>query len=57
MEQFPALNANYFDKQIARRLQMQEPPRILVLYGSVRERSYSRFAAEEAGRLLAAMGA
>ena len=57
MEQFPALNANYFDKQIARRLQMQEPPRILILYGSVRERSYSRFAAEEAGRLLAAMGA
>lgn len=28
------------------------PPRILVLYGSIRERSYSRFAAEEAGRLL-----
>jgi arsenical resistance protein ArsH len=32
-------------------------PRILILYGSVRERSYSRFAAEEAGRLLAKMGA
>lgn len=30
----------------------QHPPRILVLYGSIRERSYSRFAAEEAGRLL-----
>lgn len=28
------------------------PPRILVLYGSIRARSYSRFAAEEAGRLL-----
>ena len=28
------------------------PPRILVLYGSIRERSYSRLAAEEAGRLL-----
>jgi arsenic resistance protein ArsH len=28
------------------------PPRILMLYGSIRERSYSRFAAEEAGRLL-----
>ena len=28
------------------------PPRILVLHGSIRERSYSRFAAEEAGRLL-----
>lgn len=28
------------------------PPRILVLYGSIRERSFSRLAAEEAGRLL-----
>ncbi|MEF2553905.1 arsenical resistance protein ArsH [Aurantimonas sp. A2-1-M11] len=28
------------------------PPRVLVLYGSIRERSYSRFVAEEAGRLL-----
>jgi len=32
-------------------------PRILMLYGSVRERSYSRLATEEAGRLLTAMGA
>lgn len=32
-------------------------PRILILYGSVRQRSYSRFAAEEAGRLLSEMGA
>lgn len=30
----------------------QHAPRILVLYGSLRERSYSRFVAEEAGRLL-----
>ncbi len=28
------------------------PPRILILYGSLRERSYSRLLAEEAGRLL-----
>ena len=28
------------------------PPRILILYGSLRERSYSRLAAEEAGRAL-----
>ena len=28
------------------------PPRILILYGSLRERSYSRLVAEEAGRLL-----
>lgn len=57
MEQFPSLNSECFDKQIAERLAMQEPPRILILYGSVRERSYSRFAAEEAGRLLTSMGA
>ncbi len=33
------------------------PPRILLLYGSLRERSYSRLLAEEAARLLAAFGA
>jgi arsenic resistance protein ArsH len=32
-------------------------PRILLLYGSVRERSYSRLASEEAARLLQGMGA
>ncbi|WP_136068266.1 arsenical resistance protein ArsH [Modicisalibacter radicis] len=32
--------------------QPRHPPRILVLYGSLRERSYSRLVAEEAGRLL-----
>ena len=31
-------------------------PRILLLYGSVRERSYSRLVSEEAARLLQAMG-
>ncbi|MFK8033268.1 MAG: arsenical resistance protein ArsH [Hyphomicrobiales bacterium] len=35
----------------------QHPPRILLLYGSLRERSYSRLVAEEAERLLAALGA
>ena len=33
------------------------PPRILLLYGSLRERSYSRLLIEEAERLLRAMGA
>ena len=33
------------------------PPRILLLYGSVRQRSFSRFLAEEAGRRLGALGA
>lgn len=33
------------------------PPRILFLYGSLRERSYSRLVAEEAARIIAEMGA
>ncbi|MDO0944914.1 arsenical resistance protein ArsH [Chromohalobacter israelensis] len=33
------------------------PPRILLLHGSLRERSFSRLVSEEAARLLAAMGA
>ena len=33
------------------------PPRILLLYGSVRERSFSRLASEEAARILNALGA
>ena len=33
------------------------PPRILLLYGSLRERSFSRYAVEEAARLLRHFGA
>ena len=33
------------------------PPRILFLYGSLRERSYSRLAAEEAARIISGFGA
>lgn len=33
------------------------PPRILLLYGSLRERSFSRLAVEEAARLLTLFGA
>lgn len=33
------------------------PPRILILYGSLRERSFSRLSAEEAERILARLGA
>ncbi|WP_226584103.1 arsenical resistance protein ArsH [Acuticoccus sediminis] len=36
---------------------LSHAPRILILYGSLRERSFSRFAAEEAGRLLRWFGA
>ena len=35
----------------------EHPPRILLLYGSLRERSYSRLLVEEADRLLRLMGA
>jgi len=58
MTQCPAIERQYFDEAIASKLQSGDAamPRILILYGSVRERSYSRFAAEEAGRLLEEMG-
>jgi arsenic resistance protein ArsH len=35
----------------------QPPPRILLLYGSLRDRSFSRFAVEEAARILQLLGA
>ena len=35
----------------------QHPPKILFLYGSLRERSYSRLVAEEAARIISDMGA
>jgi arsenical resistance protein ArsH len=36
---------------------MDHPPRILLLYGSLRERSFSRFLTDEAARILAHFGA
>ena len=44
--------ADSFKTQIS-----DNPPLILVLYGSLRERSYSRLLAEEVMRLLVAFGA
>jgi arsenical resistance protein ArsH len=46
-------------RQALRRMfvKSSHPPRILILYGSLRERSFSRLAAEEAARHLTAMGA
>lgn len=35
----------------------EHKPKVLILYGSMRANSYSRFAAEEAGRILQTMGA
>lgn len=59
MTDLPAIEPAYFDDALASKLtgNNETMPRILILYGSVRERSHSRFAAEEAGRLLAKMGA
>ncbi|HDY85483.1 hypothetical protein LCGC14_0750570 [marine sediment metagenome] len=57
MIDLPALNIRYFDDQVTQRLHSEGTPRILILYGSLRKRSFSRFAAEEAGLLLTAMGA
>lgn len=57
----PNLNAAQFDLPTLEKLAPAAPcahaPRILILYGSLRERSFSRFLAEEAGRILVAMGA
>ena len=57
---FPALNSELFDVPTQDRLRVGTPsqhrPRFLILYGSLRERSYSRLLAFEAARLLEAMG-
>ena len=54
----PNVAAAAFAVPEARRpLAVEHRPRILLLYGSLRERSYSRFATLEAARLLDAMGA
>ncbi|MCD6077310.1 MAG: NADPH-dependent reductase [Ramlibacter sp.] len=57
---FPALRADLFDVPTQGRLSAGVPsqhrPRFLILYGSLRERSYSRFLAFEAARLLESMG-
>tara|TARA_R110000868_G_scaffold262401_1_gene520963 strand:+ start:137485 stop:138210 length:726 start_codon:yes stop_codon:yes gene_type:complete len=49
----PALNTS----QLQRMNFEGHPPRILMLYGSLRERSYSRLAVEEAARILTYLGA
>ncbi|WP_255701923.1 arsenical resistance protein ArsH [Bordetella sp. LUAb4] len=55
----PNLDAGLVDLDIASRFPADggHAPRILLLYGSLRERSFSRFATEEAARLLNAFGA
>lgn len=54
----PALDRSFVIDQLALGLGTdQSPPRILLLYGSLRERSFSRLCVEEAARLLQLFGA
>lgn len=57
--EFPALVEELFQTPSIKRLKSQSsdhPPKFLMLYGSLRERSYSRLLTFEAARLLTAMG-
>lgn len=52
-DHLPALDPGYLPANTAAGLgPLDHPPRILLLYGSLRERSYSRLCVEEAARLL-----
>jgi len=56
----PALDPKFLAKVDLGRLEVAEPachpPRILLLYGSLRERSFSRLLVEEAARILQVLG-
>ncbi len=58
---FPALREDLLPSIDQERLfasdGLSHPPRVLLLYGSLRERSYSRFLTQEAARLLSRFGA
>jgi arsenical resistance protein ArsH len=60
MDDFPALQDNHFHALELTRLEPAQraihAPRILLLYGSLRARSFSRLVVEECGRLLNKMG-
>ncbi|MDR6230417.1 arsenic resistance protein ArsH [Pseudomonas sp. SORGH_AS199] len=61
LETSPNLDESLFDVPTVDKLsepeQLQHKPRILLLYGSNRERSFSRLLVEEAARILQLMGA
>ena len=61
LDDLPNIDQALFNPSTAKALHSltdaAHPPRILLLYGSLRERSFSRLAVEEASRLLQAMGA
>lgn len=56
-DHLPALDPRFAHARPAHGLGDAAPPRILLLYGSLRERSFSRLAVEEAARLLRFFGA
>lgn len=56
-DHLPALDPRFVVSRPAEGLGDAAPPRILLLYGSLRERSFSRLAVEEAARLLRHFGA
>jgi arsenic resistance protein ArsH len=59
LDNVPALDRAHFTPPDPDRLtgpSSRHPPRILLLHGSLRDKSYSRFLADEAERLLIAMG-
>lgn len=57
-QHLPALDADFVIRRPALGIgDDQPPPRILLLYGSLRDRSFSRLAVEEAARLLQFFGA
>lgn len=60
MTEFPALEPKFLAPIDQKRLEAAKPsahpPRILLLYGSLRERSFSRLLVEEAARILDALG-
>jgi arsenical resistance protein ArsH len=61
MDDFPALSSAFVDQPTLAALtppqRATHPPRFLLLYGSLRDRSYSRLLVEEADRLLRSFGA
>jgi arsenic resistance protein ArsH len=60
MFELPNIESALFNRPNLDQLRLNDrinhPPRILLLYGSLRERSFSRLLAEEAERILKAMG-
>jgi arsenical resistance protein ArsH len=61
MTEVPALQPQFLDPPTQAKLEpaalSTHPPRILLLYGSLRERSFSRLLTEEAARILQRLGA